>query len=155
MLAWRIAKAADIDDLSGAGAAIFGARWNHPELSALYLTLSPATCALDVVLLAGHVPRLPLKLMTLRLPDDTALYCEPTLTELPAGWDALPLDSPGMEYGSQWLERGEHLGLILPSVATDQARCILVNPRHSAFSRIEVLQVTDFNFGKPGLPASG
>jgi RES domain-containing protein len=148
MLAWRIAKPGDIDDLSGAGAALFGGRWNHPERFALYLGLSPAGCALDPFILAGHVPRLPLKLMTLRLPDDPGLYLEPCRAELPTGWDALPADSPGMDFGSRWLDRGEQLGLILPSVAMEQARCLLINPAHPAFNRIEVVQVEDFSLGR-------
>lgn len=153
MQAWRIAKAGDIDDLSGTGAGLFGGRWNHPDTPALYLRLSPTDCALDPLILAGHLPRLPLRLMHLQLPDDPDLYQEPPLSQLPTGWDALPADKPSMDFGSCWLERTEQLGLILPSVTMDRARCLLVNPGHSAFSQIEVLQVSDFVYGKPGARA--
>ncbi len=149
MLAWRIGKASDICDLSGTGAAIFGGRWNHPDQPALYLGLSPTGCALDTVMLAGHVPHLPLKLMQLQLPNDSELYQEPPLLQLPSGWDALPADKPSMDFGSRWLEEGRALGLILPSVTTEQTRCLLVNPRHPAASQIQVVQVTDFIYCRP------
>lgn len=149
MLAWRIAKAGDIEDLSGSGAAMFGGRWNHPDHAALYLSLNPAECALATLLLAGHVPEWPLKLMTLRLPDDPALYRHPTPAELPAGWDALPTNSPGMDFGSRWLERGEQLGLILPSVVTGQASGLLINPEHPASSQIHRVEIVDFSYGRP------
>lgn len=150
MQAWRIGKAQDIEDLSGAGAAQFGGRWNPPDQPAIYLGLSPSGCALDPVILAGHVPHLPFKLMHLQLPRDPELYEEPPLAELPLGWDNLPPDRPSMEFGGRWLERNEHFGLILPSAAMDGTRCLLVNPWHPACSRISVVQITDFIYGKPG-----
>ena len=149
MQAWRIGKIDDIDDFSGAGAARFGGRWNHAEQPALYFGLSLTDCALDPIILAGHVPRLPLKLMLLHLPDDPALYQEPSVDRLPPGWDSLPADKPSMDFGSRWLERAAHLGMILPSVVTGQARCLLINPRHAAVAQIRILQVSDFIYGKP------
>lgn len=150
MQAWRIGKAEDITDLSGAGAALFGGRWNRSDQPAVYLGLSPSGCALDPVLLAGHVPHLPFKLMHLQLPCDPALYEEPPLAELPWGWDSLPPDRPSMDFGSLWLERNQRLGLILPSAAMNGTRCLLINPRHPASHLIRVLQITDFVYGKPG-----
>lgn len=152
MQAWRIGKAGDIEDLSGNGAALFGGRWNHADQPALYFGLSPTDCALDPVILAGHVPRLALKLMQLQLPDDPDLYQQVQPDELPEGWDTLPADKPSMDFGSAWLTRARHLGLILPSVVTGHARCLLVNPAHAAMKRIEVMQVTDFIYGKPVPP---
>lgn len=149
MQAWKIGKAEGIDDLSGAGAARFGGRWNHAEQPALYFGLSPTDCALDPIILAGHVPRLPLKLIWLDLPDDQALYHAPPIERLPLGWDSLPADKPSMDFGSDWLENAQHFGLILPSVVTGQPSCLLINPRHAAIEQIKVLQVSDFIYGKP------
>lgn len=150
MQAWRIGKADGISDLSGAGAALFGGRWNRPDQPALYMGLSPAGCALDPVILAGHVQHLPFKLMHLQLPCDPALYEEPALEALPLGWDSLPPDRPSMDFGGNWLARNQRLGLILPSAAMDGTRSLLINPRHPACSQIRVLQISDFIYGKPG-----
>lgn len=155
MRAWRIGRAADIDDLSGAGAARFGGRWNHPDVPALYLSLDLSGCALDTLILAGHIPQLPFKLMHLQLPDDPQLYLQPTPAQLPAGWAALPADKPSMDFGSHWLQSGTQLGLILPSVTEGQTRCLLINPRHPAARQIDVLQIADFCYGKAAVRSSG
>lgn len=147
MRAWRIGKACNMNELTGAGAALYGGRWNHPHHPALYLGLSTAGCALDTVMLAGHVPCLPLKLVELQLPDNPALYHEPNLQQLPAGWDALPADKPSMDFGTVWLESIEHLGLILPSATTYQTRCLMINPKHPAMAQVKILQSSDFIYG--------
>jgi RES domain-containing protein len=147
MRAWRIGKTCDVGELTGAGAARYGGRWNHPHHPALYLGLSAAGCALDTVMLAGHVPCLPLKLIELHLPDHPALYHEPTRQQLPPGWDALPADKASMDFGTAWLERSEHLGLILPSATTDHTRCLMINPKHPAMAQVKVLQSSDFIYG--------
>ena len=149
MLAFRIASPGEVSDLTGHSAALHGGRWNLPDQPALYLGLSPAGCALEATVIAGHLPHLPLKLLQLRLPADPALYLQPRLTELPEGWNALPADRPSMAFGSDWLRRGEQLGLILPSLAIDQTRCLMINPQHPASLQIEVLHITDFAFGRP------
>jgi len=148
MLAWRIARPGNTLDLSGRGAALHGGRWNLPEHPALYLGLSPESCALNAVIMAGHLPRLSLKLMQLRLPEEPDLYLKPSLAELPIGWDAVPADKPSMTYGSDWLTRGEHMGLILPSAAMEPTLCLLINPEHPACREIRILEVTDFVYGR-------
>jgi RES domain-containing protein len=150
MQAWRIGKADDISDFSGAGAALYGGRWNPPDLPAVYLGLSPSGCALDPVILAGHVPQLRFKLMHLELPAEPELYEAPAVERLPLGWDTFPADRPSMDFGGEWLERNEQLGLILPSAAMDETRLVLINPQHPACRRIKVVQITDFIYGKPG-----
>jgi RES domain-containing protein len=147
MRAWRIGKACVASDLTGAGAAQYGGRWNHPNHPALYLGLSTAGCALDTVMLAGHVPCLPLKLIELHLPDNPALYHEPDPQQLPPGWNALPADKASMDFGTAWLEGTEHLGLILPSATTDQTRCLMVNPKHPAMAQVKILESSDFIYG--------
>lgn len=147
MRAWRIGKASNVSELTGAGAALCGGRWNHPQHPALYLGLSTASCALDAVMLAGHVPCLPLKLVELQLPDNPALYHEPDLQQLPAGWDALPADKASMDFGTAWLERTEQLGLILPSATTVQTRCLMINPKHPAMAQVKILHTSDFIYG--------
>lgn len=150
MQAWRISKADDLTGLSGAGAALYGGRWNPPDVPAVYLGLSPSGCALDPVILAGHVPQLRFKIMHLELPAAPDLYGAPAVEQLPLGWDNLPPDRPSMDFGGEWLERNEQLGLILPSAALDDTRLMLINPRHPACRQIQVVQITDFIYGKPG-----
>lgn len=149
MQAWRICKASEVNDFSGRGAALFGGRWNHIDQPAIYLGLCPASCALDAFIQIGHVPKLQLKLVELRLPDDPGLYFEPSPAQLPQGWDCLPADRPSMDYGAAWLEGREHLGLILPSVTMIQVRNLLLSPKHPAMDQVEVVDVGSFTFSRP------
>ncbi|CAM4030859.1 RES domain-containing protein [Pseudomonas reidholzensis] len=144
MLAWRVAKASRADDLSGKGAAIVGGRWNQIEVPALYMGLSPAICSLETFVHAAGRPTFALTISCFELPDDPALYLEPSAGDLPPGWDALPADSPSMGYGTRWLEAGTHLGLIVPSVVLQLEHNVVVNPRHPAISQVHLREVFDF-----------
>jgi len=145
MEVWRIARELYATDLSGQGAALFGGRWNHIEHRALYFGMTPAICALETFIHATEMPRFRLKIVRLQLPDTPALYWEPAVEELPGGWDAKPADSPSMDFGTQWLERREQLGLIVPSAVLPQARNIMLNPEHAAASQIEIIEVANFS----------
>ncbi|MBX8493710.1 RES family NAD+ phosphorylase [Pseudomonas cichorii] len=144
MHAWRITTAPFATDLSGQGAALFGGRWNHPEHKALYFGMTAAICALEAVIHCTEVPRIALKLVRVKLPDEPQLYCEPDLQELGEAWASNPADIQSMDFGTAWLRRGQQLGLIVPSSALPQARNIMLNPLHPAAQRIEIMEVTDF-----------
>jgi RES domain-containing protein len=147
MLAWRVCKSSETNDWSGQGAALFGGRWNHPEQPMVYLGLSAAGCALDVLVQCANLPRTGFKLIRLQLPENPALYWQPSIEQLPPGWDAIPADRPGMDFGSAWLARTEHLGLIVPSATLTHTRNLLLNPHHPAASQVQVLELSDFCLG--------
>ncbi|HEY0289418.1 MAG TPA: RES family NAD+ phosphorylase [Pseudomonas sp.] len=148
MEVWRIAKASSVDDLSGQDAALNGGRWNHREHCAVYAGLTPALCALETFVHAAEVPRWPLKIVRLKLPDIAALYWQPTFAQLPPGWNACPADIPSMDFGTTWLNNNEHLGLIVPSAMLNQAQHIMLNPRHKAISQIEVVDMSDLFYDR-------
>ena len=144
MIAWRVCKAKHAEDLSGTGAAICGGRWNTQETAALYLGLSPAICCLESFVNASGPPSVPMKIVKVELPDDPALYWEPMLSELPADWDIKPYGSSSMVFGTEFLNDGQFLGLIVPSSVLPQERNILVNPNHQAAAHIGILSIADF-----------
>lgn len=146
MRAWRIAKAKRAKDLSGQGAAIDGGRWNDAEVRALYLGLSPGICCLETFVHQNQRPMIPMKIVVLELPDDPTLYLEPALDDLPKGWNALPADTPSMDFGTEWLNRGEQLGLILPSAVMPLERNIMLNPLHPAMKEVQIVEVLDFSY---------
>lgn len=146
MRAWRISKAKRAADLSGLGAAIEGGRWNEAEAAAVYLGLSPAICCLETFVHQTQRPVIPMKITELQLPEDAELYLEPSEKELPVGWAALPADKPSMSFGTDWLNRGSHLGLIVPSAVLPLERNIVLNPRHPAISRVKISRIMDFTY---------
>lgn len=155
MDAWRVGKAKHAEDLSGAGAAIVGGRWNDMDVPALYLGFTPAICCLEAFVNASGPPAFQMKLARVSLPDDMGLYLRPD--ELPSGWDAKPADRPSMEFGTNWLRSQTHLGLIVPSAVLPAEFNIVINPKHPAANRIQVVELLDFfydprMFGKPSIP---
>ena len=139
---WRVGKAKHANDLSGAGAAIAGGRWNEIDVPALYLGMTPAICCLEAFVNTSGPPTVQMKLTRVEIPDDAELYLEPI--ELPKGWDSKPADRASMDFGTRWLRSNSHLGLIIPSAVLPQERNIVINPKHPAASRIRVLEVHDF-----------
>ncbi|AJY53153.1 RES family NAD+ phosphorylase [Halomonas sp. KO116] len=144
MRAWRIAKAKRASDLSGVGAAIEGGRWNHEDIPAVYMGLSPAICCLETYVHASGKPPVPLKITCFDLPEDLTLYWEPTAAELPPGWALLPADRPSMDFGTTWLLGNHQLGMIVPSAVLPLERNVVINPKHPAVARIKVIDVYDF-----------
>lgn len=142
MDAWRVGKAKHAKDLSGAGAAIVGGRWNDMDVPALYLGFTAAICCLEAFVNASGPPAFQMKLAKIRLPDEDELYLKPD--ELPDGWDSKPADRASMEFGTKWLRSQSHLGLIVPSAVLPAEFNIVINPKHPAASQILVLEVQDF-----------
>ena len=87
-----------------------------------------------------------LVLVDLTLPEDAGLYLERALSELPAGWDAVPPADASAAYGSRFLRAGSRLGLIIPSTIVPEARNMLVNPSHPAFAQVTMAILRPFRF---------
>jgi len=148
MFAWRIAKVNRAHDLSGKGAAIEGGRWNDVDVPAVYMGLTPAICCLETFVHTSGCPTLPLKITRFALPDEDSLYVQPDPARLPAAWNAIPADRASMAYGTKWLTRAHHLGLIVPSAILPLESILVINPAHPASRQIRVDAQFDFSYDK-------
>lgn len=54
----------------------------------------------------------------------------------PADWDAHPIGTGSVAYGSNWLAALSELVLVVPSVALPTEHNILLNPAHPAFGSV-------------------
>lgn len=50
--------------------------------------------------------------------------------------------------GNKWLLSGTSLVIKVPSVILPDSYNYIVNPQHSAFSKVRILKIDDFNFDK-------
>lgn len=146
MRAWRVAKVKRATDLSGLGAALEGGRWNDTDIPAVYMGLSPAICCLETFVHANSKPLFPLKITCFELPDDAALYLQPDPESLPLGWASLPADRASMQFGTDWLKSGSHLGLIIPSAVLPLEHNIVLNPAHPSIQQVKVIATYDFAY---------
>lgn len=132
---WRIAtdtRAYTADDLSGAGAALTGGRWNDVGTQMLYASSSRALACLETLvhLNAGALP-LNRYLVEIRIPDAVWKAAERASAEsLPVGWDAEPAGMTSVRFGSAWAGRNRSALLLVPSIVVPEEPNILINPAH-------------------------
>ncbi|MFM7550149.1 MAG: RES family NAD+ phosphorylase, partial [Cyanobacteriota bacterium] len=120
--AWRLSKARYAGDLTGQGAARDGQRWNQPGQRAVYLGMTPEITVLEVLVHLNGVLSAPLVLCGYDVPDKPGLIKEADPKALPEGWNAIPHGQASAAFGGYWLQAGQQLGLLLPSVIVPQAR---------------------------------
>lgn len=139
MRLWRVVLPHRADDaLSGEGARRFGGRWNRPGQPAVYTS---TTVSLAVLEWLAHVDPsdAPPELAAIAydLPDD-----EPVtrlgVDDLPDGWRGYPVSEALRRVGAEWLEAGETVGLLVPSVVLplDEEYNVVLNPGHSGMARL-------------------
>ena len=136
---WRLARRPFIA-MDGAGARLYGGRWNRRGLAMVYcaehlslavlevlvhLELDPEDFPADYVKIPIEIPR-SVKLDRIeRLPDEMRQT---------------------VEIGSRWYRSGKTLGLLVPSVIVPEERNLLLNPTHPYFPRLKVLDAQPFRF---------
>ena len=118
--------------LDGAGAKLYGGRWNLRGQALLYTSDSIALTALELLV---HLHRSEIlnsyHLITLDVPDAALLTLDDA--ELPADWRADPPPASTAAIGAAWLKGASSIGLLVPSVLIPKQRNILLNPAHPDF----------------------
>ena len=148
VLLYRISKTKYANDLSGEGAKLFGGRWNAKGSSVIYTSDSTALATLETLVhfSLDLVPQ-DRSIVTLSLPDDLPKL-ELSPEDLPEKWWVNPAPSKLVRLGQEWSEKNSEVALVVPSSVTPQAegRNYILNPRHSGFSRIEVVAITEYRY---------
>jgi RES domain-containing protein len=152
---WRIARRPFGLDRLGTGARQDGGRWNAPGTAVIYAGRTIAIAALEAfVHLAGVVPR-DLVLVRIDLPDRHSSEA-PALEDLPAGWDAVPVASASVEYGTRWAREIRSLVLYGPSALVREERNAVLNPKHPQFAGVHLAIEREFHYDqRMFVPRSG
>jgi RES domain-containing protein len=136
---WRLARR-PFAALDGAGARLYGGRWNWPGQAIVYVSEQLSLAVLEVIV---H-----LELSPEDFPPD---YVKIEI-EIP---DALELErvdvSPrtgrlARDIGSGWYASGRTVGLLVPSVVVAEENNLLLNPRHPQFEQIKPSAPKPFRF---------
>lgn len=122
----------------GEGAYRYGGRWSSPGIRLSYTSEHQSLAMLEyfVHLDKDDTPR-DLVLAVAEVPDDLSQE-EVEVSHLRANW-RLPAAPPELTgIGDEFLRRGEHCLLLVPSaLAPDEHNC-LINPGHSEFNRLVI-----------------
>ncbi len=104
----------------------------------LYCATNESLAMLELRVHAPHpYPRTRLRFI-IEVPDD-AVY-EPTISQLPRGWNKLPPSPASKHFGDEWVAKGSSLGLLVPSVIASDERNLLLNPAHPRFKEVRLVR---------------
>jgi len=143
---WRITTRNWALDTLCEGARLYGGHWNPAGWPVMYAGASIEICALEkFVHLAGSAQP-PLVLVSIDVPDGEALAYQPTMAELPPDWADLPAPASTQAFGRQWIASARGLVLFVPSAIIPESRNAVLNPRHPAYTDIQLEIVREFTF---------
>lgn len=142
---WRLAKAG-YASFDGEGARLYGGRWNHPGIRAVYASESLSLAALEYFVNLD-TDLAPDRLVSLRAEIPRRIEQEIVETgDLPKHWRTCPAPEALQDIGTEWLRRGETAVLSVPSAVVPEERNYLLNPAHREFSRIRIGRPRPFQF---------
>lgn len=146
MEAFRLSRGKYAEPLSGKGAAMKGARWNSVGVELIY-TASNRSLAMAEVAVHLTLATLPKDyvMLTIYLPDDVSLQ-KLTAADLPDDWNAFPHPNSTQSVGDKFISDNKYCVLQIPSAVTQGDFNLLVNPYHSEFSKIKIVEIEKFPF---------
>ena len=149
LVLWRIAADTDkykAEDLTGAGAAKSGGRWNKKDVPALYCATSISLACMETVV---HLNALPFNrfLIRIEVPD---LVAKAAVTRgvntLPIGWDAEPSGHESIQLGTEWLQSASTCLLFVPSIIVPEEQNVVINPSHPDSAKITATKVRKWTY---------
>jgi len=148
MEVFRLTRKKFAGSLSGKGAALKGARWNSAGVELIY---TAANRSLTMAEVAVHfsLSTLPddYMMMNIFIPDDIEIM-ELSVSDLPPEWNKFPHPPSTQAIGDRFVAENRICVLKIPSVVTQGDYNFIINPNHSDFSRIKILQVEMFPFDR-------
>jgi RES domain-containing protein len=125
-------------DLSGAGAAAVGGRWNRVGTPMVYASPTISLAVLETMAHLGS-GNLPLNRYIVALDIPARVFDAAVVADPPAGWDAEPASLTSLDLGEAWAKSGASAILRVPSVIVPEEWNILVNPLHRDAKRINAV----------------
>jgi RES domain-containing protein len=129
---------------TGVGGLYAARRWNHLGTLMVYAATSRALAALECfVHLDPNDSPVDLLMAEAEIPDE--LVTDLDLASLPENWRELD-NRVCRDLGTEWARSGRSAALRVPSVVIEGDWNLLLNPRHTDFSRMEIRSFRPFHF---------
>ena len=130
----------------GEGAYRYGGRWSSPGTRLSYTSEHQSLAMLEYfVHLDVDDPPGDLVLAVAEVPDDLARERVET-SNLPANWRESAAPPALARLGDEFAQRGEDCFLVVPSVLAPNENNWLINPAHTDYKRIVVLEVEPLSY---------
>lgn len=148
MEVYRLSRRKFGNNLSGKGSAIKGARWNSVGVELIY-TAANRSLAMAEVAVHTTLASLPddFVMMTIYIPDDISM-AKLDIKILPENWNIFPYLAFPQLIGDRFATDNENCLLQVPSSVTLGDYNFLINPRHTEFNRIKIVDSVAFPFDK-------
>lgn len=144
MLLYRLTKCVYANDLSGAGARLYGGRWNSEGKAMVYFASSRSLALLEALV---HMPSTNIPdeycMAIIETPDDFESLNEKLL---PKNWQDQPDMDVLKKFGNDFLSARKHLLLKVPSAIVNEEYNYLLNPAHITTQKIKLKSVKPFTF---------
>lgn len=146
MKVFRLARKKYGTALSGKGAAIKGARWNSTGVEVIY-TAENRSLAMAEVAVHLTLATLPsdYMMLTILIPDNLSI-AKIKIQDLPNNWNIFPQFDITKKMGDTFIAERKHIVLKVPSVVTKGDHNYLINPYHSDFKKVKVIDASPFPF---------
>jgi|TARA_B110000240_G_scaffold149994_1_gene166136 RES domain-containing protein len=148
MRVFRLSKRKYSKELNGKGAAKSGNRWNSKGTEIIYTAESRALAMAEV---AVHLTLATLPsdyvLIEIEIPDNIIIK-EIILKELVEDWNNHPPNSNTQKIGDEFIDSIKECLLKVPSAVVQGDSNYLINPYHTDFKKIKIIEITDFPFDK-------
>jgi RES domain-containing protein len=143
---YRLARRKYAETLSGAGAAIKGARWNSIGIEVIY-TASNRSLAMAEVAVHFSIATVPddYVMTTIYVPDSISMEILAE-TNLPSDWSVFPHLTATQKIGDLFILENKNCLLRVPSSVTKGDYNILINPAHKDFRKIKIIDSEPFPF---------
>jgi len=145
MILYRIAKCTYAGDLSGAGARLYGGRWNSLGKPMVYLASTRSLAMLEVLVhLSPTTFPGDFCMAEIEVPDDSIKVLP--IKELPTNWQDILPPIELKKIGDDFLKQQQSLLLKVPSAIVAEEFNYLLNPLHPSISKVKLIKQLPFNF---------
>jgi len=148
MRVFRLSKRKYSKELNGKGAAKSGNRWNSKGTEIIYTAESRALAMAEV---AVHLTLATLPsdyvMIEIEIPDNIIIK-EIILKELDEDWNNHPPNINTQKIGDEFIDSIKECLLKVPSAVVQGDSNYLINPYHTDFKKIKIIEITDFPFDK-------
>jgi RES domain-containing protein len=146
MRIFRIAKTKYVNDFSGEGSRLFGGRWNKIGDPVVYFSEHLSLSLLEIIV---HVDygKLPLSysFAEVEIPD-ASIKTIKSVDFIKPKWTTENATNQLQLFGSNWLKKHESLALQVPSAVLQKENNILVNPLHTDFKKLKIVEIGKMDF---------
>lgn len=147
MILYRITKYAYAADLSGAGARLYGGRWNGVGKPMVYLAATPSLAVLEVLVhLSPTIFPGDFCIAEIEVPENSILTMLPD--QLPVNWQDIAPPFELKQLGNAFIKDQKYLLMKVPSVIVPEEFNYLLNPLHPKIKSVKVVSKKPFGFDK-------